>query len=54
MGGVCGRSVWEECVRGGVCEGRSMWEECVRGGVCGRSVWEECEGGDGEWEREGG
>ena len=31
LGGVCGWSVWVECV-GGVC-GWSVWVECV-GGVC--------------------
>ena len=46
LGGVCGWSVWVECV-GGVC-GWSVWVECV-GGVYGWSVWVECVGGVCRW-----
>ena len=47
-GGVCGRSVWEECVGGRkVCVGRSV----LVGGVCGweECVWEECVLVGGVW-----
>ena len=41
VGGVCGWSVWVECVGG-------VWVECV-GEVCGWSVWVECVGGVCRW-----